>query len=323
MQLDAAAGMDFQYSDLNIKTFSANDRKTELTGRAVNAFNSGFFLAADFIPFDMLSVNAGARYDFRMMDSESENVFTQAFVYEAGAAFKPIDELNVYAKYSTLFRFPFLDEVADMFNGLYFSNDLNPEQGFNVEGGINFVFDKWLALDANIYFMKLTDEIDFAYDDVLGLSRNLNLDPTERIGASVSLSANPLDFLALQGSYSYVDAKFSDGVNKEKKIPLVSAHEISAAIAYTFPLNITLGIDLDYRGEAIQGGDFSNAQKKIDGYFLLGASLSYTLDKENQHWFFLLRAKNLLDINYAPLISYDGYYPANGREFNLSIQYRF
>ncbi len=87
-------------------------------------------------------------------------------------------------------------------------------------------------------------------------------------------------------------------------------------------MNIRLGIDLNYRGDSYQAGDYANSLAKVDDYFLLGASLSYILDKDNQHWMILFEGRNLLNTNYG-LVYWGGYYPGNGREFNLSVQYRF
>jgi iron complex outermembrane receptor protein len=330
MRLDVSTGMDFHFANLLAKTYSSIDRKNSPSELEINTFDSGYFLTARFNPIDRLTFNLGSRYNFIVLDSKDENTFKQAFVYEAGAAYKPIEPLNIYAKYSTLFRFPFTDEMVETYPSFYINDDLKPEQGFNAEGGINFNFTKWLSLDANLYYMKLNDEI--AYNTSITPSHNQNLDGTQRIGTNIHLLSKPVDFLELQGSYSYVKAEFIDGTKKGKIIPLVPAHEISSAVTFILPWNIKIGVDMDYRGTAFQGSDFSNNQKKIDDYFLLGTSISYTLDKNNNHLMILFQGNNLFNVTYSPYVTpgltptwstESAYYPGNGREFNLSINYRF
>jgi outer membrane receptor protein involved in Fe transport len=160
---------------------------------------------------------------------------------------------------------------------------------------------------------------------------NQNLDATQRIGGNISLMSKPFDFLELEGSYSYINAEFIAGFNKGKKIPLVPEHEASGAVTFILPWNINIGVDVDYRGTAFQGFDLANEQSKMDDYFLLGASVSYTLEKDDYQLVILLQGNNLLNTTYSPFVSYaswnpetgSAYYPANGREFNLSVRYRF
>jgi outer membrane receptor protein involved in Fe transport len=324
MPIDVAVGMDFHYANLQTETYSSIERNNAPAKHEINTFNSGYFLTAQFNPLAALRFDTGARYNFIIVDSENKNTNKQAFVYELGAAYKPIDHINLYAKYSTLFRFPFTDEIVETVPSFYINEDLKPESGFNVEGGIRFNVDKWFALDANVFYMKLTDEIMYNV-------HNQNLDATQRIGTNVSLKSNPFDFLELQASYSYINAEFIAGSNKGKHIPLVPNHEVSGTVAFVLPWNINVGIDVDYRGTAFQDFDLANAQSKTDDYFLLSASVSYTLNKDNYQLSILLQGNNLFNTRYSPFVSYaswnpesgSAYYPANGREFNLSVQYRF
>jgi iron complex outermembrane receptor protein len=197
------------------------------------------------------------------------------------------------------------------------NNNLKPENGFNAEGGINFIFDKWFSLNANMYYLRLQDEI--AYNGI----HNENMDETSRLGTNINATIMPFEFLELQGNYSYVNAEFASGKNTGNIIPMVSAHEVSGSARFALPLNIKLSVNLDYRSDFYQAGDYANTLSKTDDYFLLGTSLSYTLDKNNQHLMLLFQCENILNTKYAPLVYYGSYYPANGREFNLSVQYRF
>jgi iron complex outermembrane receptor protein len=320
MPLNINLGTDFSYTYSNIKSYVDLQRNNLGDNLETDRINSAYYFLAQFQPLQTVSVNAGLRYDFAFIGDTNENIFHQAFVYEAGAAYKPFDFLNVYAKYSTLFRYPFFEDVVEIDGDVV--KDLKPEQGYNIEGGINLYLDTWLSLNADLYYLQLKDEIAFDYVT----EHNANIDETGRLGTNIGVIINPFSFLELQTAYSFVDAKFTSGINKNKMLPMVSAHEASGNVTIKMPLNINLGVDLDYRGDFYPGGDYSNAQKKIDGYFLLGASISYVLDKDDQHLQILFQGKNLLNTLYGNVYwgySFGGYYPANGREFNLSVQYRF
>ncbi len=326
MPLNITFGADFYYA--NVYAGSYPDVKREgspATDLTINEFNSGYYLVTRFDPFKRVSFNAGARYDFIFVNSEDNDTLKQAFVYEVGTACRPVEQLNIYAKYSTLFRYPFTDEMVETFPVFYVNDDLKPEKGFNIEGGVSASLNKWLTLGANVYYLSLTDEISYN----TSIQHNENLDGTRRVGTNVSLSSNPFTFLELLGTYSFVDAEFTDGLYEGKKIPLVPAHQVSGVVTFVLPWNIKIGVNMDYRGTAYQGSDLSNEQPKMDDYFLLGASISYTWIKDNYRLLVLFQGSNLLNITYAPLVTYQdwmndsGYYPGNGRAFNLSVQYRF
>ncbi len=216
--LDINAGIDFSRY-LDVKNYSDIQRKNVSSDSEIDEINSGLYLLVQFQPLQQLCLNAGIRYDFAVMGNPDEDAFQQAFVYEAGAAYKPFDFLNVYAKYATLFRYPFFDEVVE-YNG-YVVKDLKPEQGYHVEGGIGFDFDTWISLNVNVYYLQLKDEIAF------GTAHNENMDETGRLGTNISLTMTPFKFLELWAVYSYVNAEFTGGANKGKIVPMVSAHEVS------------------------------------------------------------------------------------------------
>jgi iron complex outermembrane receptor protein len=334
MPLEILFGMDFYYAKLLTKDYTTIQREKKKTELSIDNFDSGYFITTRFNPFEKLSLNAGIRYNNVMINAEHKNTFHQSFVYEAGAAFRPISSLNIYTKYATLFRYPFVDEWVQKYEDFMtsqivvdFNNDLNPEKGFNLEGGINFSFAKWLSLDANVYYLHLVDEI--FYDNTI--SKNINLDETRRIGTNISVSSNPFQFLELQGSYSFVNAQFTSGANNGNDFSMVPAHEFSGIVTFVLPLNVRLGVNVDYRGSAYQSGDNSNALPKVDDYILYGASISYILKNDDYRLRILLEGKNLLNTTYSSYVTYSmynpetgsAYYPGNGREFNLSLQYQF
>jgi iron complex outermembrane receptor protein len=274
------------------------------------------------------------RYDMAFVNSsknkptaETKETNWSAFVYDAGVSFRPVDMLKIYGKYSTIFRYPFTDELASWYgtSSDYFGADLKPETGFNAEGGIGLYYNKLQAVKAtvqgNFFYMKMTDEI--AYDSAT--YHNINFDePTERIGTNIDLTIDVLSYLELNGAYSFVKATFAAGANKDKIIPLVPLHTIYGAIMGKLPFGLSFGPDFEYASEAYQGGDNANTNPlKVESFFLLGASARYVLNKDNKQYAVQLTLRNLLDEHYTKNIYWSRIYPENGRSFNISLSCKF
>ena len=153
-----------------------NPNTTELS-----EFTIGPWLMANFEPLPILSLNAGLRYDAAFIKAHQdawtgtigvlpasypdsdESTNYNAFVYEAGFAVNPFDFIKIYGKYGTQFRYPFLDQLVKLpsvtTTTLSINTDLEPEQGWTVEGGIGLNFKQFVKLDANIYYLKIDNEI--------------------------------------------------------------------------------------------------------------------------------------------------------------------
>jgi iron complex outermembrane receptor protein len=333
-------GVDFYYVNMDMNSYASIQHTGDPFNSAVSEFTLGPYVSARFNPLPRLTLTAGARFDAAFLSAnknqpvdESNSNNWNAFVYDAGIAFQPLDAIKVYARYATIFRYPFTDELISWYGTSvdYYNTALEPEKGFNAEGGISIHIGKFLNLDGNVYYMKLEDEVDYGPNpNAPPAQANINMDTTQRIGTNISLTAKPFDFLELQGSYSYVDATFVEGDNKGKRIPLVPEHTIYGALLVKFPLGLSFGPDLEYRSSRFFGSDIANAGDTLDAYTLLGLRARYVLDKQGQQWALQLTVKNLLDTHYATYAYYTDYYPENyyyypdnGRSINVSLQYRF
>ena len=88
---------------------------------------------------------------------------------------------NIYVKYATVYRYPFLDEQAFFFSSVWtdaFFLDLDKEKGKVWEaGGLFCPFDP-LRFRFDVYRMDMEDEIAYVYDLSTMMGRNVNLDKT-------------------------------------------------------------------------------------------------------------------------------------------------
>ena len=339
MPLRLLAGVDFYLAGQDVETYKDKAREAKDANKSASAseWTLGPYLTARFDPLSRLSLSAGLRFDTANIAAETEDSSvdesrqSNAFVYDAGIVFNPITALKLYAKYAALFRYPFIDEQAQ-YSGYNnkFNVDLAPEKGFNAEAGLAYRLGKIARVDAGFFFMRLEDEI--AFDNVK--SANINMDKTRRLGTNIGLSAAPIDLLSLDLSYSYVDAVFIDGVNRDKHVPLVPAHKIYASLMAHLPLGLSFGPTFEFASGCYYGQDVANAADSMDAWFMLGARARFTLNRDSGRLELQITAKNLLDAHAAAYgtVYFDSFianawvytlYPADGRSVNVSLRYQF
>jgi iron complex outermembrane receptor protein len=339
MPLRFLGGVDVYYVKLEADSFDEKERAIETNSFNISQWAVGPYLTARFSPLSNLAFSAGARFDTAFIDIErlgakygiidviGTKTYT-AFVYEGGIVFSPLSDLKLYTKYSSLFRYPFVDELAQV-QGMYdkINDKLKPEEGFNFEIGAAYQLGKIFSINANFFFMELKDEIAVFTDPVTWETSNINLDKTRRFGTNVGATITPLNFLSLDVSYSFVHAFFVTGDNKDKNIPLVPAHKLYGELMVKLPFGLNFGPNIEYTSSAYYGEDYANEGDMMDSRILLGALVRYALNKENREFAVQISAKNLLNTSYASFGTYSWgsytLYPADGRSINMSLQYRF
>ena len=182
MPLRLTGGLDMLAAFNKTETSYDLVKETNPNVTELSEFTIGPWLMANFEPFPILSLNAGLRYDAAFIKAHQEawtgnimglipasypdsDVATDkdAFVYEAGFAFTPLDFIKIYAKYGTQFKYPFLDQLVTLpapgATTISLNTGLEPEQGWTVEGGIGLNFKQFVKLDANIYYLRIDNEI--------------------------------------------------------------------------------------------------------------------------------------------------------------------
>jgi iron complex outermembrane receptor protein len=318
-------GVDFYYAGLDLETYGDKQRENKTLGASasITEWTLGPYVTARFDVISSLSLSAGIRFDtvFVSAEAEDSSVDTDkqnnALVYDAGIVFKPIQDLKVYAKYASLFRYPFVDELAQVSGySNQFNKDLEPEKGFNAEAGLAFYLSKILEANANFYYMVMEDEVYFDG------AANANMkDDTRRIGGNIGIKSQPVSFLEINAGADLVNAVLLG--DEEYEIPLVPAFTLYAGITGKFPFGLSIGPAIEYRGPSYQGGDVTNSQDKIDGYVLVGITARYVLDQSTSRLALQCDVKNLLDVSHTSNVYYSTYYPGDGRAVNVSLQYRF
>jgi iron complex outermembrane receptor protein len=353
MSLRLSGGVDMLAAFNRTETSYDIVQETNPNTTEVSEFTVGPWFLANFEPFPILALNAGIRYDAAFIKARQEawtgsvmgvlpasyqdsDVSTDydAFVYEAGFALNPLDFMKIYAKYGTQFKYPFLDQLVKLPTPssspvVRLNTGLKPEKGWTVEGGIGLNFKQFIKLDANIYYLKIDNEI---FADALTWVY-MNMDPIDRLGTNIGLTLTPVKYVELDIDYGFVDAKFSDGPNEGKTVPLTAAHTLSGSLMLRLPFGLSLGPTMLYKSEMHPALDYTNAAS-IDPSLIWGLQARYVITNVKGDLAVQLTVHNLADTKYASLV-YMGmiqtapgepayYVDGNmGRSINLSVQYSF
>jgi iron complex outermembrane receptor protein len=349
MSLRFTGGVDALFAFNEVKTSYDPVKESNPTVQTASEITLGPWVLVSLEPLAFLSLNAGLRYETAFvnghMDSwsgsvfgtpmsyTSEDVSTQwdAFVYETGITVNPFDFLKVYTKYGTQFRYPYTDDiiVAPGVTGagtIGLNTGLEPEKGWTVEGGIGLTIKNIARLDANIYYLRIDNEI-FQRPVMPYISENM--DPINRFGTNIGLELTPIKYASLDFNYSFVNAEFSEGTHEGKVVPLVANHTLSASLMLHAPFGLSLGPNVLYKSEMYAIYDFDNTQQAIDSSLIWGLQARYVIDKFKGELAVMLTVHNLADTKYASWVyalptGLTYYVDKNmGRSVNLSLQYRY
>ena len=104
---------------------------------------------------------------------------------------------------------------------------------------------------------------------------------------------------------------------------------------YRFSQNTRVNLEIIAVDEQVFGGDFSNQLGKLDGYTVVNANLSYSVNR----WDLAFRINNLLDDEYSEFGSqftefdfstfpatttiFESFFPSPERNFWISAKYEF
>jgi iron complex outermembrane receptor protein len=317
-------GTDLAWDIYDFNGYDDIDRHNLARHLIITKGSYGFYLLDEYSLLDNLNISAGIRYELNRVavdtivgtDIDNEK-YHNALVWDAGIAWEFIPRSKLYGRYETVFRYPFIDEQINFqgFGPDSFNSDLEPERGYNLESGLDLaLFKDLLNIRINLFFLEMRDEIAW------GVTGNENLDNTRHMGAEAEIRLNIMDFIILEGNYTYTYAVFTNGANKDKRIPLVPEHDAFAELVIKLPLGFSLGPSLHYVGESYQGGDYDNSKPLVSDHLLLNAFLRYAPEGIPGKLQFMFLAGNILNQHFAT-VYWDTYYPEPGLNWKISVSY--
>ncbi|MEZ8102786.1 TonB-dependent receptor [Vibrio bivalvicida] len=275
-----------------------------------------------------LTLTTGARYssvEDKIYDAaiypNTEKLSESQDAYELSLNYKLNDSQRLYLRGESNFRFAKIDEQAYTSPGVM---GLKPQTGKSFEAGWGLTNNEF-SLKVDVFNLRLDNEIVFdssAPTPIGGAftGANVNADKSERNGVSVSGDVYVTEDVLLGLEYSLIDAEFTAGQYKGKKLPWVARNSGRAFATYDISYNWQLFVEGVYTGTRFKDDDKANSLDKLPAYWLGNIAVNFTQDV----WSASLRIDNALDEKYpANVNKWGAYYPGDGRKVMLTGTYQF
>ncbi len=303
---------------------------------------------------DQLSVSAGVRRERLRIEAtdtfnaaapggafgsgapaDSQKLYQNA--YEVGARFQLTQATAVTAKTARSYRFANVDEIYE--TSPAFTNQfqfLRPQTSRSHDIGVETRAARYGGR-ATAFVIDVDDEIHL--DPFTTGVGNRNLPPSRRRGFELEASARPLQPLNVSATYSFIDARFQEGVLPGgfftatnvniagKTVPLVPRHKLTLRTAWDFAPSTRLSGTASYVSDQFMDNDEPNSLGvKIPSYTLVDVKLTH----QEGPWVFAATLNNVFNrkyYNYGVRSQFvaDRYnaYPLPERNGLLSVEYQF
>lgn len=328
------------YTDLlDSKRYADRARQYEMATAQIDKYTLGVYARDEFAIYEPLLLGLGARHEQARYNA---NVTTNSYsavddhkthkvnALDASLTYVFPNKSKVFARASTVYRFPFVDEQISYIgygtDQMY--TELEPEKGQNYEIGADLMLLKDLEAGLTLFRLDMRDEI--AYNAIT--TCNENLDNTRRQGLESYATWQYQRLMRLDANYTLIDAKFTAGENDGNQIPLVPSQKASLGAKFYLPFELALNGVVTYVSTQRLGGDNANTGDMLDAYTLVDLALRYTPAK--LAWLGLeafAGVDNVFDKQYAS-VGYVGwsegsfgsfYYPSPGRTYKAGLSCQF
>ncbi len=232
--------------------------------------------------------------------------------YELGLTWEASPSQVFFASGSRHFRAPNIDELA------LAAADLRPQHGVTAEVGMRLKPGSGTELSATLFGMRIQDEIYYGQDPTTGASLNRNYDaPTRRLGGELQGRWRLAASLTLNANLAYVQPRF-EGTDAD--VPHVPRWTANAHLEWHARDALRLFATARHVGARYDGNDLTNRDFPVlPTYTVYDLAARYVLrDIE-----ITAAVNNLFDKVYSTVGYSATYYPMPGRNYALSLLWRF
>ena len=333
------AGVDYYHDKLDKDTFADRTQASRTYEAELKRQSLGFYARDEFSILADLILALGARTERVDVNGNETNLSTGAQVFsgekvhngdawEASLTYLFGEKSKLWTKVATVYRIPSLDQQASYYAFPFdsFLTSLEKETGTSYEVGTQFFPLKELKLGLTLYMINMQDEISFNPVTF----QNENLDNTKHQGIEFNLEWQFRKLARLWVNYTYQDAYFTDGPNKDKYVPLVPKHLANGALDIYLPWSLTLRPEVRYVGSQYFGSDNSNTSQELDSYTIVNLYLRWQPDwkiSDIARPSAFVGVENLFNKSYVPVgyKTFSGltYYPAPEINFRGGVSFSF
>lgn len=238
--------------------------------------------------------------------------------WELGASHALSASDSIYARESTSYRFANIDEFTTAYDNSFNVIALLPQTSRDHEIGWKHRFADRGRVDIRVYQSDLKNEIIY---DVVNFN-NINLQPTRRRGIDIDGGYQLSAKVFVGGSLAFRDARFVEGDNQGKQVPL-SAREVATLRGeYAFDASRKLGVITQWVASQYIAGSFDN-QNRMPSYGVTDAYYQHRIGKLD----LFFKVQNLFDKSYYSYATLSNgstaVYPDAGRSFWVSARVGF
>ncbi|MBX2801853.1 MAG: TonB-dependent receptor [Myxococcales bacterium] len=252
---------------------------------------------------DRVIAMVSGRYDrvaFRLTDRlladgdiSGSRTFDQA-TGQAGVRVAVLDELSAFANVAQSFETPTLSELVNSSGDGGLDPDLRAQRALSGELGVQLQRDD-LDVQAAAFVIGLDNELLRQEDDE-GRAFFTNAGRSRRVGAELFARYQPLDFLELRGSYTWMRAEFREEERLGQQVPGLPEHRgfLRARVTQS-------GVHAAAEAEILSRlfADDAN-ETTAPAYGLVGLRAGYLLTElDPLHVDLTLGVRNLLDADFA------------------------
>jgi iron complex outermembrane receptor protein len=319
-----SAGIDYhdaEESILNDSLFFGSRTTGEFELRKENR---GYYVHDEAEIAEGLLLSGGYRYDradFSFHPSTPDSARIDEDLFTAAINYKFHNKSYVYLSYAKGFRYPVLDEMFSFFTNTI-DTGLIPQRSDDYEVGLRHYFTNSAYAQANLFRVDTDNEIFFNP----ATYRNENLDGvSRRDGIEVSFQANPLNWLMLSGSYTYMDATIRAGSFEGEDLPNVPRHKSTLGVVLSPVKTLTISVQSAYIGERPFISDFKGDFGDQDSYLVVNGKIQYRWRKLTAY----VDINNLLNEKYSEYGVLGGFpleeafYPSPERNFLVGMSVGF
>lgn len=333
-------GVDYYRETMALDKYTDKERKTKTHLFEFEKNTLGFYLRDDFNILPSLILAGGYRNEQAQFKGKATtlNPFSADFnsekkhraeAWEASLTYLFGKKSNMYFKYASVYRYPFIDEQASYYSSGPFNNfnvNIEREKGKTYEAGAALYPLDSLKIGLALFRMDMEDEISA---DPLTWELK-NLDKTRHTGAEFNITFEHKDCLRFNGNVTYLKAIFDQGENNGREIPLVPNLMANVALEIKLPGSFFLAPKLRYVSDAYLANDYENRGEKLKGYLRGNFYLYWRPVIKGRKVIAFAGVENLTGAKYASYGIYlskygldDAYYPVDGRTFRAGISFTF
>ncbi|MEA2014150.1 MAG: TonB-dependent receptor, partial [Thermodesulfobacteriota bacterium] len=321
-------GTDYYHETLDKEKFDSRGRDSITFVADLTRNSFGCYVRDEFNLTENLILGAGYRTERVIIEGNETDLSTgvktfdgekvhKGEAYEAFLTYLMGEKGKFFVSYAKVFRIPFLDEQVSYYGFAgsdAFHNNIEKETGKSVEIGTRFYPLENVDVGLTLFRTDMEDEI--AYNGVTW--KNENMDKTKHEGFELSFSCKPDRRINISGNFTYQNAAFTDGVDRDSEIPLVPEKMANLKMDISLPCDLVLSPQMQYVGKCYLGNDKDNSSGQLEDYTIFDVFLFYRPVPGDLKISAFFGIENLTDEKYST-IGYEGswggpdtYYPSPG-----------